>query len=58
MASFSVQYIFTLLDRFTPNARNLGKSAQQMSNAVHAAGRRADAAAAGVMKYVILLRLS
>lgn len=38
MASYSVQYIFTLLDRFTPGAARMGAAAAAMSKKVHAAG--------------------
>lgn len=51
MASYSVQYIFTLLDKFTPGARKLGSAAQAMSKAVHAAGKNVGASAAGLTRY-------
>lgn len=51
MASFSVQYIFALVDRFTPGARKLGGAAKAMSQSVHSAGKAANAAASGVSKY-------
>lgn len=51
MASFSVQYIFGLVDRFTPGARKLGSVAKAMSVSVHSAGRAANAAASGVSRY-------
>lgn len=51
MASFSVQYIFNLVDRFTPGARKLGGAAKAMSQSVHAAGKAANAAASGVGRY-------
>jgi TP901 family phage tail tape measure protein len=51
MASFSVQYIFNLVDRFTPGAGKLGSAAKAMSRSVHSAGNAANAAAAGVTKY-------
>lgn len=38
MASYSVQYIFTLVDRFSPLATKVGASAAAMSKKVHAAG--------------------
>lgn len=51
MASYSVQYIFSLIDRFTPSARKMGSAAQVMSKTIHAAGRSAQAAASGVGRF-------
>lgn len=51
MASYSVQYIFSLIDKFTPGTRNMARAAQAMSKTVHAAGRAASSAASGVRAY-------
>ncbi len=39
MASFSVQYIFSLVDRFTPGANKMGAAATTVAKAVDSAGK-------------------
>lgn len=51
MASYSVQYIFSLIDKFSPGTQKMSAAAQSMSKAVHAAGRAASSAAAGIKGY-------
>lgn len=51
MSSFSVSYIFSLVDKFTPGAGKLGAAAQAMSKAVHSAGAASNAAAAAIGRY-------
>jgi TP901 family phage tail tape measure protein len=40
--SYSIQYIFGLIDRFSPGSKKLAASANKMSGSVHAAGKGAN----------------
>ncbi|MDX2308085.1 MAG: hypothetical protein NW216_07600 [Hyphomicrobium sp.] len=51
MASFSVQYIFTLQDRFSAQSRKLAAAAKTMAQPIRAAGNAANAAASGLARY-------
>lgn len=50
MASFSISYIFKMVDQFTGPASKLGQAAQQMSKGVHQAGAAATTAAGSIDK--------
>jgi hypothetical protein len=50
VASFSISYIFKMVDQFTGPASKLGQAAQQMSKGVHQAGAAATTAAGSIDK--------
>ena len=50
MTSFSISYIFKMVDQFTGPASKLGQAAQQMSKGVHQAGAAATTAAGSIDK--------
>ena len=56
MASRSVEYIFQLIDRFTPNAGKMSDAAKKAEQSIHGMGRAFDAAERSGAKYAIAER--